>query len=123
MLRQLNDFAEAESAEYSHHPRGAVVLVEDGDPPALLRGNALQAWKVEVIWMLVRDPDVVHLAEIDFSRRTEECPTVVESLADEPWITDKRRAARGDAETGVADESDLHKISENNEDRAMTSGH
>jgi hypothetical protein len=85
-----------------------MVLVEDGDAAALLRWNALQAWEVQVVWMLVRDPDVVHLAEIDSGRRTEKCPAVVEGLADEPWITHERRAGGSDAEASVSDESDLH---------------
>jgi hypothetical protein len=108
MQRQLNDPAKAQSAKNPQHPRRTVALIEDGYTPALFRRNLLQAGKIEVVWMLVRDPNVIHLAEVDFSGRTEKCPAVVEGLADEPWITHERGSARGDAETGVADESDSH---------------
>jgi hypothetical protein len=94
-------------------------LIEYLDAGSIGIWNTFQAWKAEVIWVFVGDPDVIDGGERRWVSWANQSPAIVEDLPYKPGITQYCLIVAFNCKASVPYETDLHDSASNNAKNEM----
>jgi hypothetical protein len=85
-----------------------MALMENGDALFVGIGDRLQGREVEVVGMLVGNPDVADLGEVWLVGGANQRPSIIEDFAGEPRVRQNAQVLGFNENAGMADEANFH---------------
>jgi len=102
------DFVEAHFFQCLHNARRAVPLVQHRDALPIGLRNGLQRWKIEMVRMLVGNPDVFDSLDRNLPRGAVERTAIVDDFPLGPGIAPNACACGLKKEASVIDKCEFH---------------